>query len=83
MGKTGGAIGFAVYLSALELMLYEKPAYDVDTLLLYDEDDDPAAVAAAMKRLTGGGETVRAQLRGEPAVTCRRQITLSGGEASV
>ena len=79
MGKSGGAIGFAVYLSALELMLYEKPVYDVDTLLVYDPGDDPAAVAEAMKRLTAAG-SVRAQLRGEPAVTSRRRVGLDGQE---
>ena len=76
MGKSGGAIGFAVYLSSLELMLYEKPRFDVDTLLFYDETDDAAAVAAAMKKLTENGASVRAQLRGEPAVTCRRCVRL-------
>ena len=82
MGKTGGAIGFAVYLSALELMLYEKPAYDVDTLLVYDREDDPTAVARRVKELTRGGDTVRAQLRGEPAVTYRRRVGMDGREVS-
>ena len=80
LGRSARAIGFAVYLSALELMLYEKPASDVDTLLVYDAGDDPAAVAAAMKRLIAGGGAVRAQLRGEPAVTSRRRVGLDGQE---
>lgn len=80
MGKTGGAIGFAVYLSALEFLLYEKPAYDVDTLLVYGEDDDPADVARAMQALTEAGQSVRAQRRGAPAVTYRRCVDLSGQE---
>ena len=82
MGKTGGAIGFAVYVSALEQLLYEKPASDVDTLLLYDTDDDPARVAAVMRSLTAEGGSVRAQLRGEAAVTCRRRVDLGGREVT-
>lgn len=81
MGKSGGAIGFAVYLSALELVLYEKPAYDVDVLLVYEEDDDPADVARQVKALTEAGGTVRAQRRGAPAVTYRRCVGLDGQEA--
>ena len=81
MGKSGGAIGFAVYLSALELVLYEKPAYDVDTLLVYGGEDDPADVARQVKALTEAEETVRAQRRGAPAVTYRRCIGMDGREA--
>jgi len=80
MGKSGGAIGFAVYLSALEYLLYEKPAFDVDTLLVYGEEDDPADVARAMQALTEGGQSVRAQRRGTPAVTYRRCLDLPGQE---
>ena len=81
MGKTGGAVGFAVYLSALEFLLYEKPDFDVDTLLVYSEDDDPADVARAMQSLTEAGQCVRAQRHGTPAVTYRRCVDLSGREA--
>ena len=81
MGKSGGAIGFAVYLSALEFLLYEKPAFDVDTLLVYGEEDAPADVARAMQALTAAGQSVRAQRRGAPAVTYRRCVDLAGREA--
>lgn len=82
MGKTGGAIGFAVYLSELERLLAEAPAYDVDTLLVYDDGADPAAVAAAVKRLTDAGDSVRAQRRGEAAVSYRRAVGLDGREVT-
>ena len=82
MGKTGGAIGFAVYLSELERLLTETPAYDVDTLLVYDEGDDPARIAAAVKSLAESGRTVRAQLRGGAAVTYRRMMDLDGREVT-
>ena len=80
MGRTGGAIGFAVYLSELELLLSEKAAYDVDTLLVYDEGDDPARVAAAAQALTESGQTVRVQPAGEAAVTYRLMLHVGKGE---
>ncbi len=47
MQKTGGAIGFAVYLDALERMgedCSQEVSYDADVFLLYDEKDAPALV---------------------------------------
>lgn len=80
MGKTGGAIGFAVYVSELERLLAEKPEYDVDALLVYDEGDDPRTVAAAARALAESGKTVRAQLRGDAAVTYRVRLGIDGRE---
>ena len=64
MGKTGGAIGFAVYLDQLE-RLEEGGDYDVDVLLLYGPQDDPAAVAERVRALAAEGRSVRAE-RAEP-----------------
>ena len=83
MGKTGGAVGFAVYLSELERFMAQKSDYDVDTLLVYGPEDDPARVAAAVKKLAGEGRTVRAQLRGKSAVTYRHMVDLDDGEVSL
>lgn len=80
MGKTGGAVGFAVYLNALD-RLFDSPAgYDVDTLLVYTAQDDPAAVARAVAALAERGQTVRAEPMGESAVTYRRRIAPDGRE---
>lgn len=54
MGRKAKAIGFAVYLDLLE-ELGEDTAYDVDTVLLYDDTDTPASVAAAVKSLAKTG----------------------------
>ena len=81
MGKTGGAIGFAVYLSELERLLAESREYDVDTLLIYDADSDPLQVAETAKALTDAGQTVRVQPRGEAAIRFRRIIEPDGKEA--
>lgn len=80
MGKTGGAVGFAVYVSELERLLSEKAEYDVDTLLVYEPGDDPAAVARAIRAIAASGRTVRAQSRGKTAVTYRRAEDLNGRE---
>ena len=74
MGKTGAAIGFAVYLSELERLLAETKEYDVDMLLLYDENCDPASVAERAQALVAEGMTVRIQPKGEAAITYRETL---------
>lgn len=80
MGKTGGAIGFAVYLNELERLLTSPAPYDVDTLLVYAPEDDPAAVAAMAKALEADGETFRVQPAGECSLTYKRRIGPDGRE---
>ena len=76
MGKRGGAIGFAVYLSELERYLSEAGGPDFDILLQYDADADPSAVAARARELAAEGLTVRVQPCGEPAVTFRQSVVI-------
>ena len=61
MGRRAGAIGFALYLDLLEELEQSAPAYDVDTLVLYDSTVSPAAVAAEVAALQSRGMTVSAQ----------------------
>lgn len=61
MGRSSGAIGFALYLDLLESLHEEAPAYDVDVLLLYDSTVSPAALAARAAALRGEGLTVSTQ----------------------
>ena len=58
MRKKSGAIGFAVYLDALELLEGDNKAYDADTVLLYRDGELPDAVADAVRKLTGEGRRV-------------------------
>ena len=81
MGKTGSAIGFAVYVSELERFLRDAGDADFDVLLLYGPETDPADVALRVKALAAEGLSVRAQLRGESAVTCRRVVDMTEKEA--
>ena len=80
MGRSGSAVGFAVYLSELERLLTESRAYDADTLLIYGPEDDPAVVAAAARAAAECG-SVRVQLRGEDGAVGRRRIGPDGREA--
>ena len=60
MGRGDDAIGFAVYLDALERFEEEGERYDVDTAVLYGADADPAELFAAIDALKAGGQSVAA-----------------------
>lgn len=78
MGKTGGAIGFAVYLDQLE-RLEEDGQYDVDILLVYSPQDDPAAVAERSRSLIAAGNSVRTGQAVPPRLRYREMICFSEG----
>ena len=75
MGKSAGAIGFAVYVDMLEYIHHEAGKNDVDVLLLYGEHTDPARIAAEAERLISAGESVRAS-KTEDSIRFGRKITL-------
>ena len=76
MGKKSGAIGFAVYLDALERLTSEVKQYDVDTLLLYEEDADPAEVFRAVEKLSADGTSVLAERAAPEKLKYRRVLRL-------
>ncbi len=61
MGKTGGAVGFAVYLDLLDDMLFVGREYDVDTLLIYGTDTPISQLLAEKERLISEGKSVSIQ----------------------
>ena len=61
MGRKAGAIGFALYLDLLEGLTDNSPAYDVDTLVLYDGATPTEAVTATVATLRAEGKSVSAQ----------------------
>ena len=61
MGRTSGAIGFALYLDLLEELEQSAPAFDVDALVLYDGTTPASAVNEAVQALRAEGKTVSAQ----------------------
>ena len=61
MGQAESAIGFAVYLDALERLGEDAPDYDVDTVVLYEKGADPAALGAAIESVIKTGKSVAAR----------------------
>ena len=77
MGRTSGAIGFAVYLDTIKYLNRGTPEYDVDTVLLYGEDQSPAEIYAAAEVLRRDGSvTVTAKL--PASLRCRRVMKFDG-----
>ncbi len=60
MGKSSGAIGFAVYTDLL-LNLSKSSPYDIDTLLLYDDSLAVGDIKKAAQMLASGGKSVMTQ----------------------
>ena len=61
MGKSSGAIGFAVYPDLLESLSMPQKEYDIDVVLLYGEGSDLSAVRRAVRAITAVGKSVTAQ----------------------
>ncbi len=80
MGNRSRAIGFAVYLDALEQM--DQPlAPDADVLLLYKENDDPAQVFRYARSLTEKGERVAVDTVQDPGLRVGRVEIFAGGRS--
>ncbi|MBR5771715.1 MAG: ATP phosphoribosyltransferase regulatory subunit [Clostridia bacterium] len=82
MGRSDGAVGFAVYLGTVERLVKTDSDYDVDTVILYGPDTDIAAVSEEVKKAADSGVTVTA-LKSKPGkLKYRRIINLceGGGE---
>ena len=82
MGRTSGAIGFAVYLDVLEYMDTQNAAYDVDVLLLYNNNVNVTTVMSAVKQLTTEYATVTAQ-KAVPAKLKYKSIAQLSADGSI
>ena len=78
-GKKAGAVGFAIYLSALESLAPRRSAYDVDALLIYPEDTAPETLAAAVRQLTDKGLAIQVQREIPPMLRYRTLMKLTEG----
>jgi len=58
MQKKGGAIGFAVYMDALQQLEKQEKRLDADVVLTYGDAPDFAAIDATASRIRQGGKTV-------------------------
>ncbi len=63
LGRSSGAIGFAVYLDRIERLDPPAEDYRVDTVVLYRDDTDPATVSKVVRELTAAGKRVIAAKR--------------------
>lgn len=70
-GKKAKAVGFAIYLDALE-ELDDRSEWDVDNLIIYDETTTPAELVRAVKMLTDLGESVRCERQAPEGLRCRK-----------
>ncbi len=79
MGRKSGAIGFAVYLDLLEGFGENKPAADVDVLVLYDERTATENLVSEVEKLVASGKSVRAQKQ-TGGVRYKELVDLTGGK---
>ena len=79
MGKSGEAIGFAVYVDAIARLFEQRAEYDADTLILYDEASDPAALIRKAESLRKKGLRVRVQREAEADCRSREVIRMDRG----
>lgn len=80
MGKRSRAIGFAVYLDALERLDREVQSFDVDTLLLYDDTVPLAAIQDHVRELKASGRSFLAARKLPEDIRWGRIINLTENE---
>ena len=82
MGKKSGAIGFAVYMDALERLDNRSEEYDADDLLLYDGGTSLANLSRKVRELKEQGRSVLVQRRIPENIRVRRILNVTGGEVT-
>ncbi len=78
MGRTSGAIGFALYLDLLERMDSTDRDYDIDTVLLYTEECDPLTLTKAVEDISTGASVLVCTEKPK-GINCRRILALTDG----
>lgn len=82
MKKNAGAIGFAVYLDALQRLQQAPAQNDFDVLLLYRPQDDPVGVARRAQQLRDTGKSVLAATQAPPHLTFGETAMAERGKGS-
>ncbi len=81
MGKRGGAIGFAVYLDALERLDSMEESFDADVLLLCDKSICPMELIDRVEALRREGKRVRVETdTKESTARCREVIRMTSNQ---
>ena len=83
MGRSAGAIGFAVYLDLLDAISEGPDKYDVDAVLLYDASTSVSALSKAVRALAEKGVSVSAQKTIPEKLRYRRLMRMNGTEAEI
>lgn len=76
MGRTGRAVGFALYLDRLSELDSEDEGYDVDVLLLYSDKTDMDVLFKKREELISAGKTVSAQRTSDMKVRYREIVDI-------
>ena len=80
MGKSSGAVGFAVYLDMLERFGKEEKEYDYDTVVLVSDQAAPEKVIKAVSDLSAKGERVIALKSVSDTVRYKNLVKIGEGE---
>ena len=80
MGKKAKAIGFAVYLDALEKLLEETEEYDVDVALVYSDACSMSEVLKTAEEIRAKGRSVATMKKVPQKLKSRETVFLKGGE---
>ena len=79
MGKSSGAIGFAVYLDLLGELENTAPEFDGDMLVLYDANTDVKALLTLANKLASEGKTVATLTAAPERKKYKETVDMRGG----
>ena len=79
MGRSSGAVGFAVYLDVLERHKLERCDYDYDVILINDGSADTSDVIKEVERLSKNGDSVAVFKKKPQNARSREMLRLIGG----
>ena len=80
MGKKAKAIGFAVYMDALEKLLEGRDEYNVDVALVYDEDSSMSEVLRKAEEIRKSGRSVSTMKKIPQKLNSSEVVYVKGGE---
>lgn len=83
MKRKSGAIGFAVYLDVLDRLGEKRKAYDVDTLLLYDDSISLKELNSEVSKLKSNGNSVFASKQVPKDLKFNNVINLTDSEVDI
>lgn len=80
MGRRSGAVGFAVYMDALERLEPQRDTQDADVLLLYEPGTPLERIRETVAALSAQGQSVLVQQQLPEEVRCGKVLKISGSE---